>query len=103
MILQFGTHKKLETINEENHEEDGLQVIKTVNFINISNDDNNDDDEVKFIKKIPVHPRDRLKFEQFSKNQLIRNQDDKKNYPKILPQKKVIQRNKNQNKRYCLY
>ena len=51
MILQFGTHKKLETINEENHEEDGLQVIKTVNFINISNDDNNDDDEVKFIKK----------------------------------------------------
>ena len=67
MILQFGTHKKLETINEENHEEDGLQVIKTVNSINISNDDN-DDDEVKFIKKIPVHHRDRLTFEQFSKN-----------------------------------
>ena len=61
--------KKLETTDEE----DGLQVIKTVNSINITNDDN---DEVNFIKKTPLNPRDRLK--RLSKNQLIRNQTIKK-------------------------
>ena len=85
--------KKLETTDEENDEEDGLQVIKTVNSINITNDDN---DEVNFIKKTPLNPRDRLK--RLSKNQLIRNQTDKKNYAQILPQKKLIQKNKNQSK-----
>ena len=40
--------------------------------------------------------RNRLK--RLSKNQLIRNQSDKINYPQILPQKKLIQKNKNQNK-----
>ena len=85
--------KKLETTDEENDEEDGLQVIKTVNSINITNDDN---DEVNFIKKTPLNPRDRLK--RLSKNQLIRNQTDQKKYAQILPQKKLIQENKNQSK-----
>ena len=40
--------KKLDTIDEENDEENGLQVIKTVNSINISDHE----DEVKFIKKL---------------------------------------------------
>ena len=57
---------KLETITEENDEEDGLQVKKTVDSINRS-----DDDEVKFKKKSPLHPRDRLK--RLSENYLIRN------------------------------
>ena len=64
--------KKLETIDEENDEEDVLQIIKTVNSIKISDNE----DEVKFIKKTPLHPRGRLK--RLSKNQLIRNQTDKK-------------------------
>ena len=85
--------KKLETTDEENDEEDGLQVIKTVNSINITNDDN---DEVNFIKKTPLNPRDRLK--RLSKNQLIRNQTDQKKYAQILPQKKLVQDNKNQSK-----
>ena len=85
--------KKLETTDEENDEEDGLQVIKTVNSINITNDDN---DEGNFIKKTPLNPRDRLK--RLSKNQLIRNQTDQKKYAQILPQKKLIQENKNQSK-----
>ena len=85
--------KKLETTDEENDEENGLQVIKTVNSINITNDDN---DEVNFIKKTPLNPRDRLK--RLSKNQLIRNQTDQKKYAQILPQKKLIQENKNQSK-----
>ena len=37
--------KKLETIKEEDDEEDGLQLIKTVNYAAISDDD----DDVKFI------------------------------------------------------
>ena len=85
--------KKLETTDEENDEENGLQVIKTVNSINITNDDN---DEVNFIKKTPLNPRDRLK--RLSKNQLIRSQTDQKKYAQILPQKKLIQENKNQSK-----
>ena len=48
--------KKLDTIDEENDEENGLQIIKTVNSINISDHE----DEVKFIKKTPLHTRDRL-------------------------------------------
>ena len=34
-----------------------------------------------------MYPRDRIK--RISKNYLIRNQADKKNYPQILPQKKA--------------
>ena len=64
--------KKLETTDQENDEEDGLQIIKTVNSINIRDNE----DEVKFIKKTPLHPRGRLK--RLGKNQLIRNQTDKK-------------------------
>ena len=60
--------------------------------MNISDDDN----DVKFIKKTPLHPRERLK--RLSENYLIRNQTDKINFPQILPQKKLIQRNKNQSK-----
>ena len=37
-------------INDD--EEDGLQIIKTVNYATISDDD---DDDVKFIKKTPSH------------------------------------------------
>ena len=65
-----------ETIKEDNDDkEDGLQVIKTVNYVNISNDD----DDVKLIKKSPLHCRERLK--SVSKNYLIRNQTDKKRFP----------------------
>ena len=61
--------KKFETIQEEDDdEEDGLQVIKTVDYVNISNED---DDDVKSIKKTPLHPRERLK--RLCKNYLIRN------------------------------
>ena len=60
------------TIKEEDDEEDGLQVIKTVKYATISNNV----DDVKFIKKTPFHPRERLK--RLSKNNLIRNQNDKK-------------------------
>ena len=74
--------KKLETIKEEDYdEEDDLQVKKTVNYVNISDDD----DDVKFIKKAPLHPRKRL--EHLGKNYLIRNQTDKKNFPLILLKK----------------
>ena len=59
--------KKLEAIKKEDDEEDGLQIIKTVNCATISNDD----DDIKFIKKTPSHPRERLK--RLSKNNLIRN------------------------------
>ena len=53
----------------------------------------NDDDDVKFIKKSPLHPREKLKC--LSKNYSIRNQTDQKNFfPKILPQKKLIQKSK---------
>ena len=53
----------------------------------------NDDDDVKFIKKSPLHPREKLKC--LSKNYSIRNQTDKKKiFPKILPQKKLIQKSK---------
>ena len=40
-------------INDD--EEDGLQIIKTVNYATISDDDDDDDDDVKFIKKTPSH------------------------------------------------
>ena len=83
--------KKLETIKEEDDEEDGLQIIKAVNYVTISDDDD-DDDDVKFIKKLPCILDKDL-------NSLIRNQTDKKiNFPQILPQKKLIQKNKNQSK-----
>ena len=39
-------------INDD--EEDGLQIIKTVNYATISDDDD-DDDDVKLIKKTPSH------------------------------------------------
>ena len=74
--------KKLETIKEKDDEEDDLQIVKTVNYATIS-DDNHD---VKFIKKNPSHPRKRLK--RLIKDNLIRNQTDKKsNFPQMLPQK----------------
>ena len=44
-----------------------------------------DDDDIKFIKKAPLHPRERL--EHLSKNYLIRNQTDKKHFPLILLKK----------------
>ena len=45
----------------------------------------------------PLHPRERLK--RLSKNNLTRNQTDKKNnIPQILPPKKLMQKNKNQSK-----
>ena len=52
----------------------------------------NDNDDVKFIKETPSHSRERLK--RLSKNNLIRNQTDKKKkkFPQILPQKKLIQK-----------
>ena len=53
-----------------------------------------DYDDVKFIFKSPLHPRERFK------RQKLVNQDqiDKKNFPQILRQKKLIQKNKNQSK-----
>ena len=59
--------KKLETIKEETGEEDGLKIIKAVNYATVSDDN----DDVKFIKKTPLHPREGLK--RLSKNNLIRN------------------------------
>ena len=86
--------KKLETIKEEYDEEHRLQIIKTVNYAAMSN---GDADDVKFIQKTPLHHRQKLKC--LSKNNLIRNQTDKKNnFPQILPQKKLIQKNENQSK-----
>ena len=61
--------------------------------MNISDDD---DDDVKFILKTSLHPRERLK--RLSKNYLIRNQTDEKTFPPILPQKMLIQKNKHQSK-----
>ena len=46
---------------------------------------NDGDDEVKFMKKTSLHPRDKRK--RLSKNYLIKNQTDKTNYPQILPKK----------------
>ena len=31
-----------------------------VRYVNISDDDDDDDDDIKFIKKTPLHPRERL-------------------------------------------
>ena len=91
-IIDLVPIEKLETFKEEDDGEDGLQIIKTVNYVTIS-----DDDDFKFIKKNPLHPRERLK--RLSKNNLIRNQTDKKNhFPQILSKKKLIQKNKNQSK-----
>ena len=58
-------------------------------YVNISDDN----DDVKFILKTPLHPRERVK--RLSKNYLIRNQTD---FPQILPPKKLIWKNKNQSK-----
>ena len=66
-ITDIAPIKNLETIKEEDDEEDGLQIIKTVNYAIISDDD----DDVKFIKKAPSHPRENLK--RLSKNNFIRN------------------------------
>ena len=85
--------KKLEIIKEEDDEEDGPQIIKTVNYPTIGDYD----DDVKFILKTPLNSKERLK--RLSKNNLIRNQTDKKNkFSQVLPQKKLIQKTKNQNK-----
>ena len=65
---------------------DSTRVLRQ-GVINISDGD----DEVKFIKKTSLHRRDKLKR---LSNYLIRNQTDKKNYPQILPQKKLIRKNK---------
>ena len=63
-------------MKEKDGEEDGLQIIKT-NYATVSDDDDDDDDDdVKFIKNTSLHPRERLK--RLSKNNLIRNQTDKK-------------------------
>ena len=56
-ITDVAPIKNLETIKEEDDEEDGLQIIKTVSYATISDDD----DDVKFIKKAPSHPRENLK------------------------------------------
>ena len=45
---------------------------------------------LNLLKKTPLHPRERLK--RLSKKYLIRNQTDKKSFPQILPQKKLIQK-----------
>ena len=74
LITDLVSIKKLETIKEEDDEEDGLQIIKTINYATISDDD--DDDDVKFIKKTHLHPQQRLK--RLSENNLIKNETDKK-------------------------
>ena len=75
LITDLVPIKKLETIKEEDDEEDGLQIIKTINYATISDDDD-DDDDVKFIKKTHLHPQQRLK--RLSENNLIKNETDKK-------------------------
>ena len=62
-----------------------------MNYINISDDN----DDVKFIKKTPLNPRERVKH---LREKLRKNQTDKKIFPQILPQKTLIQKNKNQSK-----
>ena len=52
-ITDLAPIKKLETIKEEDYKGDGLQILKTVNYVTISNDN----DDIKFIKKAPVHSR----------------------------------------------
>ena len=85
--------KKLQTIKEENDDEEGgLQITKTVNYGNITDDN----DGAKFILKVPLHPRERIKC--LSKNYSIWNQADKKKISQILPQKKLLQKNRNQSK-----
>ena len=75
LITDLVPIKKLETIKEEDDEEDGLQIIKTINYATISDDDD-DDDDVKFIKKTHLHPQQRLK--RLSENNLFKNETDKK-------------------------
>ena len=65
--------KKIEIIKEEDDQEDGLQIIKTVNYATITNENY----DIKFIKKTPLHPREMLKG--LSKKNLIRDQTGKKN------------------------
>ena len=65
--------KKIEIIKEEDDQEDGLQIIKTVNYATITNENY----DVKFIKKTPLHPREMRKG--LSKKNLIRDQTGKKN------------------------
>ena len=76
LITDLVPIKKLETIKEEDDEEDGLQIIKTINYATISDDDDDDDDDVKFIKKTHLHPQQRLK--RLSENNLIKSETDKK-------------------------
>ena len=76
LITDLVPIKKLETIKEEDDEEDGLQIIKTINYATISDDDDDDDDDVKFIKKTHLHPQQRLK--RLSENNLFKNETDKK-------------------------
>ena len=77
LITDLVPIKKLETIKEEDDEEDGLQIIKTINYATISDDDDDDDDDdVKFIKKTHLHPQQSLK--RLSENNLIKNETDKK-------------------------
>ena len=78
LITDLVPIKKLETIKEEDDEEDGLQIIKTINYATISDDDDDDDDDddVKFIKKTHLHPQQRLK--RLSENNLIKNETDNK-------------------------
>ena len=77
LITDLVPIKKLETIKEEDDEEDGLQIIKTINYATISDDDDDDDDDdVKFIKKTHLHPQQRLKC--LSENNLVKNETDKK-------------------------
>ena len=78
LITDLVPIKKLETIKEEDDEEDGLQIIKTINYATISDDDDDDDDDddVKFIKKTHLHPQQRLK--RLSENNLIKDETDKK-------------------------
>ena len=59
----------------DDDEEDGLQLIKTLNYVNISNVN----DDVKFINTTSLHPRER--FKSLCKNDLIKNQMDKKICP----------------------
>ena len=72
LICLLVTYKLLVLIMIHHLTTSNLLVIITVPPINISDNE----DEVKFIKKTPLHPRGRLK--RLSKNQLIRNQTDKK-------------------------
>ena len=84
--------KKLDTIDEENDEENGLQVIKTVNSINISDHE----DEVKFIKKLLCTLG--TDFNVLSKTNWLEIKLIKKVILKYYLKKNWYRKNKNQNK-----